>query len=64
MTLKLNLNTMSGILPNQRCFPDKNKFNRVEEKLNSRPRKRFGYLSPNQVFLQTINNNGQVAFIT
>lgn len=36
---------------------------RVEEKLNNRPRKRFGYLSPNQVFLQTINNNGQVAFI-
>ena len=55
---------MSGILPNQRCFPDKNKFNRVEEKLNNRPRKRFGYLSPNQVFLQTINNKGQVAFIT
>ena len=37
---------------------------RIEEKLNNRPRKRFGYLSPNQVFLQTINNNGQVAFIT
>ena len=37
---------------------------RFEEKLNNRPRKRFGYLSPNQVFLQTINNNGQVAFIT
>ncbi len=36
---------------------------RVEEKLNNRPRKRFGYLSPNQVFLQTINNNGHVAFI-
>jgi transposase, IS30 family len=29
----------------------------IEEKLNSSPRKRFGYLSPNQVFLQTINNN-------
>lgn len=37
---------------------------RIEEKLNNRPRKRFGYLSPNQVFLQTINNNGQVAFIS
>jgi IS30 family transposase len=35
----------------------------VEEKLNNRARKRFGYLSTNQVFLQTININGQVAFI-
>lgn len=36
----------------------------VEDKLNTRPRKRFGFLSPNQVFLQAIENNGQVAFIT
>ena len=36
----------------------------VEEKLNNRPRKKFGYLSPNEVYLQTINNNGKVAFMT
>lgn len=36
----------------------------VEEKLNNRPRKRFGYLTPNQVYLSAINNNGKVAFIT
>lgn len=36
----------------------------VEDKLNNRPRKRFGFLSPNQVFLQAINNDGKVAFIT
>mgnify|MGYP001569715084 FL=1 len=36
----------------------------VEEKLNNRPRKRFGYLTPNQVYLQKLTNNGKVAFIT
>lgn len=36
----------------------------VEKKLNNRPRKKFGYLTPNEVYLQTINNNGKVAFIT
>lgn len=36
----------------------------VEEKLNNRPRKRFGYLTPNQVYLQAISNNGKVAFMT
>jgi IS30 family transposase len=36
----------------------------VENKLNNRPRKRFGFLTPNQVFLQAINNDGNVAFIT
>lgn len=36
----------------------------VENKLNNRPRKRFGYLTPNQVYSQTINNNGKIAFIT
>jgi hypothetical protein len=33
-------------------------------KLNNRPRKRFGFLTPNQVHLQIINNKGQVAFMT
>lgn len=36
----------------------------VENKLNNRPRKRFGFLTPNQVHLQIINNKGQVAFMT
>jgi IS30 family transposase len=36
----------------------------VENKLNNRPRKRFGFLTPNQVYLQAINNDGNVAFIT
>lgn len=36
----------------------------VENKLNNRPRKRFGFLSPNVVFLQAIINNEKVAFIT
>jgi len=36
----------------------------VQEKINNRPRKRFGYLSPNEVYLQSLNNNGKVAFIT
>jgi transposase, IS30 family len=33
----------------------------VENELNNRPRKRFGFLSPNQVF-HNITKNGGVAF--
>lgn len=33
----------------------------VENEINNRPRKRFGFLSPNQVFLNSTNNEG-VAF--
>lgn len=36
----------------------------IQEKLNNRPRERFGFCTPNEVYLQTINNNGKVAFIT
>ena len=36
----------------------------VEDKLNNRPRKRFGYKSPNEVFIHSLNKNGQVAFMT
>ncbi len=37
----------------------------VENKINDRPRKRLGYLSPNFVFSQIINNGGEkVAFMT
>lgn len=54
-------------------FPKKSSFENittqqiqeVEDKLNNRPRKRFGYETPNYVYLKTINNNGQkVAFMT
>lgn len=40
------------------------KLKEVENKLNNRPRKRFGFLTPNEVFLQALNNDGKVAFIT
>jgi IS30 family transposase len=36
----------------------------AEDKLNNRPRKRFGFKTPNEVFINSLNNNGQVAFIT
>jgi IS30 family transposase len=36
----------------------------VQEKLNNRPRERFGFLTPNEVYLHSIINNGKVAFIT
>lgn len=37
----------------------------LKNEINDRPRKRFGYLSPNFVFLQAINNGGEkVAFMT
>ncbi len=36
----------------------------VENKLNNRPRKRLKFETPNEVYLQTINNNGKVAFMT
>ena len=36
----------------------------VKDKLNNRFRKRFEYKTPNEVFIRSLNNNGQVAFIT
>jgi len=53
-------------------FPKKTNFDliqneqvkKIEAILNNRPRKRYGYLSPNEVFVNAINNNGLVAFIT
>lgn len=36
----------------------------VENKLNNRPRKRFGYKTPNQVYLHKLTNQEKVAFIT
>ena len=53
-------------------FPKKSNFDlikkaqveQVERILNNRPRKRYGYLTPNEVFVNAINNNGIVAFMT
>lgn len=53
-------------------FPKKSDFkiitqdqvNEVVNKLNNRPRKRFGFQTPNEVFSQATNKNGKVAFIT
>lgn len=53
-------------------FPKKSNFDliekqqveQVEKTLNNRPRKRFGFQSPNEVFVNAINNNGIVAFMT
>nr|WP_244175257.1 hypothetical protein [Flavobacterium urumqiense] len=35
-----------------------------EDKLNNRHRKRFGNKTINEVFILSLNNNGQVAFMT
>lgn len=53
-------------------FPKGSNFENIDEKavesaeriLNNRPRKRYGYLSPNEVFAKAIDNNGIVAFMT
>jgi IS30 family transposase len=37
---------------------------RVVNILNNRPRKRFGYKTPNEVFAQKLDENAKVAFIT
>ena len=37
---------------------------KVEDKLNNRPRKRFGYLSPLEQLNNVLTNEGKVAFIT
>jgi IS30 family transposase len=53
-------------------FPKKSNFDQIkkeqveeaEKRLNNRPRKRYNYRTPNEVFVNAINNNGIVAFIT
>jgi IS30 family transposase len=53
-------------------FPKKTNFDliqneqvkKAEEILNNRPTKRCNYLTPNEVFVNAINNNGIVAFMT
>jgi len=37
---------------------------KADDILNNRPRKRHGYLTPNEVFAAAISNEGNVAFIT
>lgn len=52
-------------------FPKGTNFDNIDEQavkvaeniLNNRPRKRYGYLSPNEVFAKAIDNNGIVAFM-
>ena len=41
-------------------FISQEELERVENKLNNRPRKRFGYMSPKEVYLQAIKNQGNV----
>ena len=36
----------------------------IEEKLNNRPRKRFGYKSPNQQFVETLEQQTIIALVT
>jgi IS30 family transposase len=43
---------------------EKQQVDKVERILNNRPRKRFGYRTPEEVFVNAINNNGIVAFMT
>lgn len=53
-------------------FPKKSDFNLITTQqvnqvvhiLNNRPRKRFGFKTPNEIFLKAIKNDRQVAFIT
>ncbi len=53
-------------------FPKKTNFDLIQEEqvkkaeeiLNNRPRKRYNYLTPNEVLVNAINNNGLVAFMT
>lgn len=52
-------------------FPKKTNFDLIQEEqvkrtqeiLNNRPRKRYNYLTPNEVFVNAINNKGVVAFM-
>ena len=43
---------------------EKEAVERAENILNDRPRKRHGYLTPNEVFAAAIENQGNVAFMT
>ena len=53
-------------------FPKGTSFEKIDDQalkkaeniLNNRPRKRYGFKSPNEVFAEAIDNQGKVAFIT
>ena len=61
---------LNGLI--RQYFPKKSEFKNitdqeiknVETKLNNRPRKRFGYQTPNDIYLQKNQQLGKVAFIT
>lgn len=61
---------LNGLI--RQYFPKKSDFTQitdkqileVENRLNNRPRKRFGYKTPNEVFTQKLENEYSVAFIT
>lgn len=61
---------LNGLI--RQYFPKKHNFDTIlkeqvetaNDKLNNRPRKRYNFFSPNQMFDQYINNNSDVAFIT
>lgn len=55
---------MFPIVPASAEYSTKEQVQAVENKLNDRPRKRFGYKTPNQVYLHKLTNHGKVAFIT
>ena len=61
---------LNGLI--RQYFPKKSDFRLITNErikqvidiLNNRPRKRFGYKSPNEVFAEKLNNLAAVAFIT
>lgn len=61
---------LNGLI--RQYFPKKSDFTQITEKqilevqkqLNNRPRKRFGYKTPNEIFAQKIEQEFDVAFIT
>ena len=61
---------MNGLI--RQYFPKKSNFdlitksetNKVIQILNNRPRKRFGFKTPNEIFAEKLNNSAGVAFIT
>ena len=65
-----NDENLNGLV--RQYFPKKANFeeitqeqiNRVVNNLNNRPRKRFDFKTPNEVFAQKLNENLKVAFMT
>lgn len=61
---------MNGLIrqyfPKGSCFENitNEQVQSVENKLNNRPRKRFGFKTPNQVYLHKLINQQKVAFMT